>query len=58
MDYIEQQIINAGVFNLENGIMCNFQVEDWLRSESVPAFSIDRLAKEIRETYVERRPLY
>ena len=57
MDY-ERQIVEAGVFNLENGIIAYFEVEDWLRNKSVADFSINRLSKEIRNIYDKRHPRY
>lgn len=58
MSIVSTAAVRGILLELRNGTMQSFQIEEKLHMKGIPSFEIQKLAKEIRETYKKEHPCY
>lgn len=58
MSMLSTAVKSGILYNLRNGSLQPFQIEEILQMKGIPSFEIEGLAGEIREAYQKEHPGY
>lgn len=58
MSIVSTAAVRGILCDLRHGTLQPFQIEETLRMKGIPSLEVERLSREIRETYRKEHPCY